>query len=259
MNRQSFDTTTPNGRKHFQKLLDTLLDYNADGEEDHFNDIHIYQEESLIVVEWDNVPYNHEWGGSFKYIDYDEVVMKEVTFPDGHYEYLFSEEVEEKLQEWHKEHPEWVKTDYGTWTNMEENRRCNIDWNIDKWCERVEEPNDSTFKQVTLTKSFLETFVNEPNNIRGLITFVPDDVLYRTGYIVISPSLAKHFFGYPKEGRIHKLGDVDLTFDYKWLGNKIEQVTRTFKVYTLLDWPGKDSEMLFLTDTNYLICALRGE
>jgi hypothetical protein len=122
MNHQSFDINTPNGRKHFQKLLDTLLDYNADEDERYYNDIHIYQEESLMIIEWDNVPYSHEWGGRFQYIGEDDVVMKEVRFPDGHYENLFPEDVENTLKEWHKEHPEWVMTSYGIWTNEEENR-----------------------------------------------------------------------------------------------------------------------------------------
>ena len=97
MNRQSFDFSTSNGRKHFQKLLHSLLDYNSDGDERYFNDIHIYQEESLAIIEWDTIPYSGEWGGKWHFLDYDEVIMKEVNFPDNHYEYVFPEDVEERL------------------------------------------------------------------------------------------------------------------------------------------------------------------
>ena len=123
MNRMAFDTQTENGRKHFQKQLDALLDYNNDPNEKYYNDIHIYQEESLIIVEWDNVPYSHEWGGQFRYIEEDDVVMKEVHFPDDHYEFLFPEEVDETLKKWHEDHPEWVQNQWGIWINEEENKK----------------------------------------------------------------------------------------------------------------------------------------
>jgi len=126
MNKQSFNINTPNGRKHFQKLLDTLLDYNSDKDENYYNDIHIYQEESFIVIEWEHVPYSHEWGGQFKYVDYDEYIMKEVNFPDNHYEFVFPEDVNNRLKEWHEEHPEWVMNEFGMWTKKEPETRLKI-------------------------------------------------------------------------------------------------------------------------------------
>ena len=120
MNKLLFDTRTPNGLKHFQKQLDALLEYNRDPDEKHYNDIHIYQEEMFIVLEWENVPYSHEWGGKWVHLEVDEVVMKEVHFPDNHYEYMFPEEVNERFNEWLKENPEWHKNQWGIWTDAKQ-------------------------------------------------------------------------------------------------------------------------------------------
>ena len=86
--------------------------------------MHIYQEESFIVIEWEKIYYQEDGGKpQFVLLDYDEVVMKEIHFPDKHYEYAFPEEVDEIVANWHKDHPEWQKTSYGTWTNVEENKK----------------------------------------------------------------------------------------------------------------------------------------
>lgn len=122
VNNQSFDTQTPNGREHFQKLLNSLLDYNSDPDEEYYNDIHIYQEESLIIIEWVEVPYSHEWGGNFVHVDDDQVVMLEKYFPDNHCELCYDEDdYEERLKDFLDENPGWEKTSYGTWTNRIEN------------------------------------------------------------------------------------------------------------------------------------------
>ena len=121
MNRQSFDLSKSNGKALFRQLLDSLLAYNADPDNTDYNDIHIYQEEVFLIIEWDRTPYSKEWGGQWQYLEEDDVVMTEVYFPDNHCEYLFPQDIEERLTEWHKEHPEWVKTPYGTWTNAAEN------------------------------------------------------------------------------------------------------------------------------------------
>ena len=48
--------------------------------------------------------------------------MLERHFPDNHTELCYNEEdYQEKLAEWLKENPGWVKTSYGTWTNEIEN------------------------------------------------------------------------------------------------------------------------------------------
>ena len=48
---------------------------------------------------------------------------KEIRYPDGHYDMVYPEEADERLNEWHAAHPEWVMTPYGTWTNEEENKK----------------------------------------------------------------------------------------------------------------------------------------
>ena len=64
------------------KLIKYLLDYNKDCEQ-HYNDIHITTDGYCLIVEWASIPYDHAWGGSFQYVDFDEVIMHEVHLPDG--------------------------------------------------------------------------------------------------------------------------------------------------------------------------------
>ena len=105
------------------KLLNCLLELNKESQK-HYNDIHITTDGFCTIIEWESVPYSHEYGGSFKYVSEDEVVMLERHFPDNHYEHFYSEEdYQEKLHEWLKENPGWVKTSYGTWTNELENEQ----------------------------------------------------------------------------------------------------------------------------------------
>lgn len=46
--------------------------------------------------------------------------MKEVHFPDNHYEYLLPEEVDEVFNEWLKEHPNYKQNKYGIWQDTNE-------------------------------------------------------------------------------------------------------------------------------------------
>ena len=125
MNRQSFDLSTEKGREHFQKFLDVLIDYNQDYDNSDYNDIHIKTEDcDIVVIEWEKVHYSD--ASEFVYLKEDEVVMKVVRFPDEHIEYLFPEEVDDRLKEWQKEHPEWIIGPLGTWTNAEENKKWQV-------------------------------------------------------------------------------------------------------------------------------------
>lgn len=101
------------------KLIKHLLEESAELE-DSYNDIHITTDGYCTIIEWEQVPFNEEWGGHFRYVAEDEVVMKEVIFPDNHTEYLFPNEVEDALKEWHKENPGWVQSEYGRWYNEKE-------------------------------------------------------------------------------------------------------------------------------------------
>ena len=104
-------------REQADNLIKYLLDYNTSNEDEfHYNDIHIYQEEDLIIVEWVQVPYEHDYGGSFEFVDEGQVVMIEFTFPDGTCGYEFSEgEKEKRIEYWLKEHPTWKQDNFGRW------------------------------------------------------------------------------------------------------------------------------------------------
>lgn len=96
------------------ELLNVLLNYNQKSEK-HYNDIHITSDGYCFIIEWDQVPYSHEYGGEFKYVAEDEVVMLEKHFPDNHIELCYNEEdYQEKLAEWLKGNPGWEKTVWGT-------------------------------------------------------------------------------------------------------------------------------------------------
>ena len=105
-------------------LLDYLVNYNTKSEKDYY-DIHITTDGYCTIVEWTDLMYDKSFGEEphFAFVDYDEVVMKEVCFPDNHYEYMFSDEVDERFKEWLEQNPGWVKTSYGNWTNEIENEK----------------------------------------------------------------------------------------------------------------------------------------
>ena len=97
-------------------LLDYLLDYNSKQEYDDYYEIHITTDSYCTIVEFEKVPYSGEWGGKFQYVEDDELVMKEYSFPDDHYEYFTSkEEYKEALDEWLKENPGWERGEFGRW------------------------------------------------------------------------------------------------------------------------------------------------
>ena len=109
--------------KFITAFLNTLLNYNKVSKT-HYNDIHLTTDGYCTIIEWETIPYNHEYGGSFKYVGEDEVIMLERRFPDNHTELCYDEEdYKERLDEFLKENPGWVKTHYGTWTNEIENEK----------------------------------------------------------------------------------------------------------------------------------------
>ena len=115
MNRKAF---VPEEVKKglLKDLLDYLLNYNLKSK-DYYNEIHITTDGYCTIVEWEDVPYDKGWGGTFQYIDESHVVMKEVMFPDNHSEYLFDEEEQEAIDEWLKENPGWKQNEFGIWYN----------------------------------------------------------------------------------------------------------------------------------------------
>ena len=106
-------------------LLNYLLEHNKKNETQYY-DIHITTDGYCSIVEWTDVSYNNEYGdeGKFEYVPYNGQVMLEFTFPDNHTELCYNEEdYQERLDEFLKENPGWVKTHYGTWVNEIENEK----------------------------------------------------------------------------------------------------------------------------------------
>ena len=105
-------------------LLDYLLDYNTKSKE-YFYDIHITSDGYCAIVQWVDIPYNSDEAESkFDYVDYDEVVMKELILPDNSIIYVHRGEEDEALKEWLKDNPSYKQNDYGRWYNEDEVVEC---------------------------------------------------------------------------------------------------------------------------------------
>ncbi len=102
-------------------FLKVLLDYNQKSET-RYNEIHIYPEDRALIIEWSNKPYKYD-DGKFVYVrSDDQKVMTEYFLPDNSSGWFdCEEEYSEYLNEWLKENPGWIKTNYGTWSNEIEN------------------------------------------------------------------------------------------------------------------------------------------
>lgn len=105
-------------------LLNYLLEHNKKNENQYY-DIHITTDGYCTIIEWTDINYQHEGEeGKFKYVPSDGYVMIEKFFPDNHSEMCYDEEdYQERLDNFLKENPGWVKTPYGTWTNEIENEK----------------------------------------------------------------------------------------------------------------------------------------
>ena len=122
-NRQSFTPEEVEKGLHLD-LLNYLLDHNKKSENQYY-DIHITTDGYCTIIEWTDVDYDMEYDeGHFKFVPSNGHVMLEFTFPDNHIEMCYDEEdYKERLDEFLKENPGWVKTHYGTWTNEIENEK----------------------------------------------------------------------------------------------------------------------------------------
>lgn len=108
------------------KLLKTLFELQKDavGEESNADkafDIRIWTDGYCLIIDWCDRWFDPNIdSGHFEFIDEDQVVMKEVAFPDNSFEYVFDdEEAKARLDEWLKEHPKWHKNQFGMWTDGE--------------------------------------------------------------------------------------------------------------------------------------------
>lgn len=104
-----------NNRKYANKFIEFILDFNGDPDNEYYFETHIYQEENLIIVEFDKVPYSGEWGGKFEYVDEDQTVATELILPDNSIELVKKGTEDDALNDWLQENPGWSKNSYGHW------------------------------------------------------------------------------------------------------------------------------------------------
>ena len=122
-NSQAF-TPEQVGNGELQDLLNYLINFNAKSEKSYM-DIHICSDGYCQIVEWSEIHYDFQYEcGKFQFVDGDQVVMTEKTFPDNHTELCYSEDdYKERLDEFLKDNPGWVVGPYGNWTNEIENKK----------------------------------------------------------------------------------------------------------------------------------------
>lgn len=98
-------------------LLKSLYKTSIESENDTL-DIHTYTEDDAVIIEWcqHSIEFDDNLTNVFRYVDYDEVIMLEKSFPDGHYEYFNDEEeYQSRFEEWLKEHTTYKQDAYGRW------------------------------------------------------------------------------------------------------------------------------------------------
>lgn len=82
-------------------FVKALMDqsYDAGGTK---NEIRIRPEDlGAYSVDWIQIPWSGEYGGSLEFLDEDQVIMTEFRFPDGHTELLEDDEsFQGRLAEW---------------------------------------------------------------------------------------------------------------------------------------------------------------
>ena len=123
-NYQSFTPEEVTEGLHLD-LLNYLLDHNKKNETQYY-DIHITSDSYCTIIEWADVNYDRDYGpqGTFQYVPADGNVMIERMFPDNHIEMCYDEEdYRERLDNFLKENPGWVKDPFGVWTNEIENKK----------------------------------------------------------------------------------------------------------------------------------------
>lgn len=87
-------------------LIKYLLEYNSKAE-NCYEDIHITTDGYCLIVEWCEKSFDEACqDGGFEYVDYNQVIMTDVRFPDKHHEYLEDDEMEERANEWLEENKE---------------------------------------------------------------------------------------------------------------------------------------------------------
>ena len=119
MNSQVFTPEEVKQGLHLD-LIKHLLEMNEKSDR-HYNQILVNTDGYCTMVEWVQRSYNDDsYDDRFELLEYDDVVMKEVHYPDNHYDYLPRGEVEQAFKEWCEEHPNYKQNQYGVWYNEDE-------------------------------------------------------------------------------------------------------------------------------------------
>lgn len=104
-------------------LLNYLLDFNKKSTTKYY-EIHISKQDDYTIVDVISCYYEHpEYTGHFEYVAEDQTIMDEMIFPDNSTMHVYPGTEDEVLKEWLEEHPGWVRTSYGTWTNEIDNQK----------------------------------------------------------------------------------------------------------------------------------------
>lgn len=112
----SFDVTTEEGMRDVQNLVKFLLE-NSDNDRYCYNDIHISYDSQFAKVEWATVLKSGEDDSYWVFKDWDKLLVTQVDFPDGSYEFAIDKDHEKELwDKWQAAHPEWYQ-DYRGWHN----------------------------------------------------------------------------------------------------------------------------------------------
>lgn len=259
INTQYFSLKTQKDKDYFRRFLMVLLERN---DSDYRNEIRLLPVDcDRIKVDW-TTNYREDDTGFFCYVDEDEVICKRVRFPDDHYEYMPEDLVNGGLNKWHEEHPEWIKTDYGTWTNVNQNRPFMIEYLMKDW---LEHKNCPTTVNLDYTEYLNSTI--EPDALSRYYSTVvhsilqkaaAESVLLRTDFIVVDSIVLGRIFEYcdDLEGSDRLIYDDAISL----LGT-IEHGTNTVAVYIdrripveiMSDNSENHGRILFMTDSGYVI------
>ena len=103
-------------------FIKMLMDMCYEDNNPSYNDIHIQPEDcGAFTVQWIQVPWDHDYGGTFQYVDEDHVVARECEFPDKSFHLFYDDEdAELEFNQWLEEHPEYKKDAGGHWINDQE-------------------------------------------------------------------------------------------------------------------------------------------
>jgi len=152
-----------------------------------------------VSVEWKVT--NGEYStATLDWVSDGEVVMKEITMPDGSTQYALRDEDEnEVIDEWLKTHKGWVKGDYGSWHNVADDAHDLLWYRAESIASNIaiakEDkgftlPNGGDCGPEETARAVLTLFGKDDN-----------DYLRRAGVIALGPSLAKSFGFDASEGR----------------------------------------------------------